>query len=379
MLDLAAYGVSPLRGFLPDEDPLAALPPAFAQWDELGRELPALILTGRVRSAVDDLDAPDLDLLTTPAELERAMLIISAIGMADIWAQEQPATVVPARLAIPWTGLADRVGRPPIITHASVVLNNWRRLDPDGGLDADNLACLQHFMGGMDEQWFFTSTAALEAAGAPVLRPLVEAKEGVANGDVDRVLDALEVVSRVLDDINRALLRVNERCDPYIFYHRIRPFLTGWDQTGLRFDGVNETPLHLHGGSAAQSSLIQAIDAGLGIEHRHPETLPFLTLMRDYMPPGHRRFIEDLAAGPSVSGMVAGVGSSAGLVEVFNHCVDQLDRFRRAHLAIAVRYIQRQGPGDGDAVGTGGTSFVPFLRQSRVETTEARVQVDDER
>ena len=373
MLNLAEYDVTPERGFLPAEDPLMQLPPAFAEWDRLSAELPYLVLTSRVRRTLANFETPDLDLLTTKGELERAMLIVSALCMAYIWTEEPAAEVLPAVLAVPWAAIAEKLGRPPMITHSSVVLNNWRRIDPNDGIHADNLACTQHFMGGMDEQWFFTATTALEATGAPALLPLVQAKAAAADGDVGRVTELLGVIQQVFSDVNVALLRIYEKCEPFIFYNRIRMFLTGWDQTGILFEGVSETPFKMHGGSAAQSTLLQAYDAALGIEHLHPETQPFLTLMREYMPPKHRQLVTDLADGLSIYDFVQTHKTDAPeLVAVFNQCIDELDQFRRAHMEIAVRYVLHQGKNGEDGLGTGGTSFVPFLSEARKETKAKR-------
>ncbi len=374
MLDFSKYDVDPIRGFLPAEDPLIDLPPAFAEWNRLANELPYLVLTSRVRRALADFETPDLALLQTTAELERAMQILCALGMAYIWTEEPAITRVPAPLAVPWAAVAARLGRPPIVTHATVVLNNWRRIDPNDGIHADNLACIQHFMGGMDEQWFFTATAALEGIGAPALLPLAQAKAAAAQGDTATVTTLLTSVNQIFMDVNAALLRIYEKCEPFIFYTRIRPFLTGWDKDGIIFEGVSNEPLKLHGGSAAQSSLIQAFDAGLGIEHLHPETQPFLLLMRDYMPPKHRRFVEDFAKGLSLYDFVQANKTTAPALETaFNACIDQLDAFRKAHMEVAVRYVLKQGKHGEDGLGTGGTSFVPFLSEARKETKAKRI------
>lgn len=371
--ELADYQVDPVRGFLPAEDPPLALPEPFAEWDHLGAELPYLLLTGRVRQRLKNFPTPPLDGLKTPGQLERAMLIVSALGMAYVWGGPEPVSRLPAALAVPWTRLARRLERPPIIAHASAVLNNWRRVNPDGPLEADNLACVQHFLGGMDEQWFFTATAGVERVGAPALPLLVEAKMAAEKGNAGAVLAALEAIIPIFEAVNAALLRMYERCDPHIFYHRVRPFLAGWDQQGLIYEGVSETPLRLHGGSAAQSSLIQAYDAALGIEHLHPETHPFLTLMREYMPPPHRDFIQRLGEGVSLHDFVTDRhAGNAGLRETFNTCVVNLDQFRKGHMELAVRYILHQSA-DDQGRGTGGTAFVPFLSRARKETQSRRI------
>jgi len=373
MLNLADYDVDPVRGFLPAEDPLTELPPEFSEWDRLGRELPYLLLTNRVRSTLATMTTPDLSLLTTNGELERAMQILSCLGMAYIWGEQPAVDRLPAALAVPWAAVADRLGRPPIVTHASVVLNNWRRLDPNDGINADNLACIQHFLGGMDEQWFFTATVELEAVGAAALLPLVEAKDGATSGNVGLVVKKLEQMQKVFKKVNVALLRIYERCDPHIFYYRIRPFMAGWNQDGLIFEGVSDTPSKLNGASAAQSSLFQAYDAGLGIEHLHPETQPFLTLMRDFMPLKHRQFVEELGAGESIYDFAqANKKESPQLVEAFNRCIDELDEFRKIHMEVAVRYVLKAAKEGEDGLGTGGTSFVPFLSEARKETKAKR-------
>ncbi|GHE41981.1 hypothetical protein [Streptomyces capitiformicae] len=89
--------------------------------------------------------------------------------------------------------------------------------------------------------------------------------------------EALLGIRDVVDKVTDAFLDVERWCDHYVFYHRIRPFLTGWSAPGLRFEGVDREPLVLAGGSAAQSSLIQAFDAGLDIPHPHGMTAGFLT------------------------------------------------------------------------------------------------------
>ncbi|MCW6004370.1 indoleamine 2,3-dioxygenase [Micromonospora sp. CPCC 205371] len=129
---------------------------------------------------------------------------------------------------------------------------------------------------------------------------------------------------------------------PTCFYHRIRPFLTGWPEPGLVYERVDETPRLLTGGSAAQSSLIQAFDAGLRIPHQHEVTGAFLRAMRAYMPLSHRRFLADLEAGPSIFDYVtARRGEHPRLVDAYNACVRAVGDLRAQHLGLTGRYISR--------------------------------------
>ncbi|MFM6022805.1 MAG: hypothetical protein ACKPER_07760, partial [Dolichospermum sp.] len=59
MINLSAYEIDPVRGFLPSEDPLTQLPPAFIAWEELSAHVPALLTAGKTRHVLDKM--PILD------------------------------------------------------------------------------------------------------------------------------------------------------------------------------------------------------------------------------------------------------------------------------------------------------------------------------
>lgn len=63
---------------------------------------------------------------------------------------------------------------PPVLTHTSLILNNWHRLDPSGPVRTDNLACNCRFLGGLDETWFYIATVEIEARGGGVFGALLQ-------------------------------------------------------------------------------------------------------------------------------------------------------------------------------------------------------------
>jgi hypothetical protein len=75
--------------------------------------------------------------------------------------------------------------------------------------------------------------------------------------------------------INAIFDRLPERCDPYICFRRVRPYIHGWQDNpalgpGLIYEGVVETggePRAFRGQTGAQSSIVPAMDALLGIRH----------------------------------------------------------------------------------------------------------------
>jgi len=372
--DFAAYQVDPVRGFLPSQYPLERLPAGFEAWERLASQLPALLLAGKAQPTLERLTSPDLNWLESDRQLQRAMLILSIFGNSYVWGGAKPATVIPRGLALPWWTVAEKLGQPPITTYASLVLYNWRLLDKNGPLDLSNLGALQLFFGGSDEQWFYLTSVAIEAKGAPALKAIVDARNAAAGGQVDDLADNLKRIASAFADMRETLLRVEEKCDPYIYYHRVRPFLAGWGEAGVIYEGISDAPQKFVGASAAQSSLLQSLDAGLGVTHRDDETYPFLLAMRRYMPPAHRGFIEALDDGPALRQFVLDRRQVApALCDLYNACIRALDNFRKKHMELAVRYISRQAPGAEETEGTGGANFAPFLSKVRKETKESEI------
>ena len=372
---LTDYRVDPERGFLPADDPLDALPPVFDPWERTASRLSALLTAGRLRAEVEGWPTLSTELLSNRAQKERAMLVLSMVGNAYVWGDSTPATIIPAPLALPWCAVASALGRPPIVSHASLVLQNWKRLDPRGELSLSNLATQVQMLGGMDESWFYLVTVAIEAEGAAALPLLAETTRQRVRQSTDALTSQLRRIETIVARLTPLLDRMRERCDPHIFYHRIRPFLAAWPAPGLVYEGVWDEPKVFAGGSAAQSSLLQALDAALGIAHPDERSGPFLMEMRDYMPPEHRAFVEALEATPSLRDLVSQSATrSPQLVHAYDGCVSALDRFRLAHLTMVHEYISKPAAASGEmAIGTGGTPYGQFLSQTQRETTRGRI------
>lgn len=65
---------------------------------------------------------------------------------------------------------------------------------------------------------------------------------------------------------------MTEKCDPRIYHQRVRAPMGGWRNNpalpkGLVYEGVSNEPVQLYGETGAQSSILHAFDAVLGISH----------------------------------------------------------------------------------------------------------------
>jgi indoleamine 2,3-dioxygenase len=380
---IADYGITEEFGYLPSYDPALSLSPGNEEWDQFGKDLPKLLMGTNFRQRVKNLPQFNIGKLNGEAEIQRAMLVLSYIGQAYQWSENEAATVMPAVLAKPWYEVGQLVGRPPILSYQSYASDNWRRFDKSGPIECGNIGLLQCFLGGQDEEWFILIHIEIEKKAGKALKAIEQAQEAVVSGDVEKVEAALIKLRTALTAMYEVLGRMPERCDPYIYFHRVRPYIFGWRNNpslpdGVVYEGVDQykgVGQKFRGETGAQSAIIPAMDGVLGIEHEKDELREYLMEMRTYMPPAHVAFIQAVEAGPSVRNFVTSTKKNS-LTELFNDCVELVANFRAMHLEYAGTYIHAQAqatPGNPSAVGTGGTPFMVYLRKHRDETKQQTI------
>jgi len=380
---IADYGITEEFGYLPTHDPAQSLSAGNEEWDQFGKDLPKLLMGTNFRKRVQALPKFNIDKLNGEAEIQRAMLVLSYIGQAYQWSDNQAATVMPQVLAKPWYEVGKLVGRPPILSYQSYASDNWRRFDKAGPIECGNIGLLQCFLGGQDEEWFILIHIDIEKKAGKALKAIEEAQAAVVAQDAEKVEAALIKMRAALSAMYEVLGRMPERCDPYIYFHRVRPYIFGWRNNpslpdGVVYEGVDEykgVGQKFRGETGAQSAIIPAMDGVLGIEHEKDELREYLMEMRTYMPPKHVAFIQAVEAGPSVRNFVTTIKKSS-LTQVFNDCIELVANFRAMHLQYAGTYIHAQAqatPGNPSAVGTGGTPFMIYLRKHRDETKKQTV------
>ncbi len=367
-------------GFLPNVDPIEKLPNAFHAWESLALELPKLLTTDHARETIEALPPFDTPSLTSLAEFERAMLLLSYLGHAYVWGQSNPADRLPAVVAKPWVFVAKKIGRPPVLSYASYALYNWRRLDPNKPIEIGNIVLLQNFLGGLDEEWFILVHVDIEAKAALGLRTMKYTHDAMKKSDDDQTLDHLKTMIDSLVAMNDTLNRMPESCDPYIYYNRVRPYIHGWKDNpalpnGLLYEGVEEyrgKPQFFKGETGAQSTIIPSYDIFLGITHENNPLKKHLDEMRLYMPPNHQRFLESLEKQPSLRKYIfEKTDRKNRFKKLYNDCVQLVTQFRHTHLSYAARYIQKQSQtslANPTTIGTGGTPFMEYLRKHLTET-----------
>lgn len=377
---LENYAMTAERGFLtPYDMNKVILPAIFAPIIQTGLSLSGLISSGRIRAFLKDL--PEIDMKAALACLDDAqkrMLMVhySFIVQAYVWGEAEAAKILPRNLAVPYCALAEATGQFPLLPYAAYTLDNWAKIDPEGDITLDNLRVIQNFLGGQDENWFILVHVAIEAQAGPALAAIPGLLRDLDARNAEGVRGGLRIILQAWDKINPVFDRMVERCDPYIYYHRVRPYIHGWKgnpalPNGLVYEGMFEDrPQQFRGQTGSQSSIVPVMDALFNIRHENDPLRAYLDELHAYRPPGHRMFIEDVAARSTLRSFIQG-SNRADLVRLYNQCVDHVQKFRTRHLEYAANYINRQArdsEGNPVDIGTGGTPFMKYLKKHRDES-----------
>ncbi|EJN58081.1 PrnB family protein [Halogranum rubrum] len=368
-LDYARFDVSPTRGFVPDTDPLrsfgADVDDSLRTLDEVADSLPQRLENDTLRATVRGLQAPPSDCFDdlSHEELLRLYSLTGFLANAYVHKLDGPSVdSIPSGVAIPLYESTARLGRTPVLSYDGYVLYNWARLDDGRGLDPTNVDTLTKFVALRDEQWFVAIHVAIESTAGPALGAVGEAQQGVRDGDDERVAAALDRMEGSLATLERILGRMPERNTPENYGRTFRHYLKPLSE--VEYEGVPELdgPQSYRGASGAQSSLLPALDAALGVDHGDNPLVSHLRTLRKDMPPSHRSFIEAAADGPSIRDYVA---DDERLRATYNDCLERMVAFRDLHTDIVTQYLTVPL---GETTGTGGTPYGDYLEMFTQDT-----------
>ena len=358
-------------GFLPNKIS-TLLSNEFDDVEHIAKNLPKILANNQIEYEVLNLETEKNISNLSIDELERAMLLYSYIGHGYIWGGTSIEKVIPKNISKTWYKISQKLDRPPILSYASYALNNWKLQDVNKPFDLENIRILQNFLGGIDEDWFIMIHIAIEHEAKEILNNL-KTYYLDKNKDQSYLENALVSIKK----INQIMNRMPEKCDPFIYYNRVRPYIFGWKNNpatpnGVIYEGVEEyggTPQLFRGETGAQSSIVPALDALLGVTHSNDPLKEYLDEMRLYMPKEHRNLLNDLDQW-SENNRDKSIREDSSVV-LSDEIVKEVHAFRNKHLEYAKIYIHEQSlsnQNNSNVVGTGGTPFMKYLDKHLQET-----------
>eukprot|EP01006_Ploeotia_vitrea_P039509 TRINITY_DN66355_c7_g3_i1.p1 TRINITY_DN66355_c7_g3~~TRINITY_DN66355_c7_g3_i1.p1 ORF type:complete len:487 (+),score=-2.02 TRINITY_DN66355_c7_g3_i1:218-1462(+) len=403
--------MSTVRGFIPDLSPgTLKLPEPFTPWENAAQQLAKLIpektfVASGIIQGLPLLDAealfsasPSTNWVTNEALIRRAHVLLTFLTQGYLFEQANdapPTSVLPPQLAVPWEKISRKLGVPCAITHTSCDVWNWvvcadthaanSGVDTAGAdsthqssepTDPNRIRVSFSMTGLRDEEWFFCSSTAIQTLAGSLMGSCWRLRVMSPNLPRHDVHDLLTRLFPVLVHITDILRNLRRHCHPDGFYNVLRPLLQGSATLpdGLQLQGVpdDENPqnwkvIRYQGASAAQSPVIQVLDSVLGILHS-PKEQKVLESCRQYLPAGHRRFVDYLCSSwPLSVREFVNQQNDAGLTSIFDQCVQQLVTFRKTHMGIVKTHILAQKaklkPENGATLGTGGSELEEFLQK----------------
>ncbi len=390
--------ISKRNGFLPTAAPLTELPAASdlnIQLNQIAKNLPELLKKKILRATVNKLNTifPDpIILLENDHQPQKriAILLLTMLAQSYVWEDfENPSTIIPAVIAKPLYQFCKQEQRFPTLTYADYILYNWRLRNSHQGIVPENIEPIFTFTGTKDEAWFIKIHVAIEAAASAALEPafnaylLANTIGSVDKGKEKELILLFEKIQTSLEATTIVLKRMYEQCQPDYFWNTLRLYLNGWEkvkspttaEVGVRFEGVatkDKLPSHSYkGSSGAQSSIIPALDAALGVKHEMNGMFKTLQEFKSYMPTEHQILISVLSRGKIHA--VVQRSESTELFSAWEKAVKQITLFRGGHMGLVVNYLHSPAAKTGikpdEIVGTGGTPITEYLG-SRHQTTQ---------
>lgn len=378
-----------MDGFLGTHEPLKSFTTpsnSLKNLENIATEIPKLLLTGSLQKQINNLDTNAFCIdavVEDPANINLAMNFLSFLSHAYIWGDNEPHDKLPQVLAAPWVKAARILERPPILSYASYCLENWYKVNSKQGISLENVALITNFLGGVDEDWFVTIHVCIEDAARGAILAAKSISQLDESSTSDELINDLINIRDSMRKVNMIFKRMPEKCDPYIYYHRVRPFIFGTKDNpdlpnGLVYEGeFDNRPQFFRGETGAQSSIIPSLDGALQIKHTNDNLRHYLNEMRDYMPKLHRDFISELEKTSKVRLLIK---DSSAATSCYNECLEEIRAFRSLHLEYAGTYIHKQsqiknpfGRGGSTITGTGGTPFMSYLKKHRDETADQKI------
>lgn len=355
------------RGFLPIQDPdtRLTLGERFEILDQIGHDLPSLLLEPEFRSYMRGQILPEWPHRNIPPKLlPQAQLYYLRLGfIASGYINQigQPVThSLPANIARPLCLIADLLARPPMLSYDGYALYNWKRFDRDKAVALGNIDTVQNFVHLYDEHWFILVHVEIEALAAQIIDAMITLEHENGFNRREAVDNSLQQIAAVLDKILNVLRRIPEKMSDELYFSRFRPYI------GQFHDVVYESMgqvVNFRGETGAQSSVMPMLVEFMKIPHQPNRLINHLKDMRHYMPKAHVVWLDEVHAMPDIR--------SVASPEYFNQVLEKMAEFREVHYHWAIKYIARRG---NDQHGTGGTPYLKWLKYLIDETRHHQIK-----
>jgi len=286
---------------------------------------------------------------------------------------------VPRNVAQPLCVVAAKLHVFPFLDyHYAYAACNYRRKDPAGGLEWQNLDLCCKFAGTKDEIGFIGVHIDINQYGGDLVKSIFNTLRGLAEKDPVLVTQSLKANYETMQSMNTRRRQMWE-ASAYKNYNDFRIFIMGTKQNddifgedGICYEGVGEDGSLLpddapdsasrravyRGQTGAQDDIIPTEDIFLNIHRYYPENklTEYLLDLRQYRPRVIQEFFADLHEG--AKDIVSRLGDNVEALIFLLGSVEQVYLFRNGHWQFIIRYIMGNTKYD---TATGGTPITQWV------------------
>jgi len=376
--NLKKYDISKY-GFLPEKC-VTDLPTDFVYITNLLK----LFDDSQYKKIIQDLDLqkqPDLEILNF-CQLKYLYSILSMIIHRYMWNNlDNIISELPHHIGMLFVDVAKKINIVPCLTHASVDLYNWKLIDETIPFSLDNITTINTMILDKDsshESWFYLIMIAIEGIGGDAIIAMEKIYKELYKyyPSYSIITEELHKINNIIFESNKIISRIYEKCDPEVFYNKLRIFLNGTNNSlfknGLQIRNT-DIILSYTGGSGAQSSLIQLYDIFFSIKHN----CKFLDDMRNYMPKIHSEYLTYAETRNTIKNFLSNNHLSTDecieITKLFNMCIKNLTKFRSNHRKLIMDYIMKFVKENTENKGTGGSNPIEFTTELLNTTISSKI------
>jgi len=381
------FAVNPQNGFLPQAPPIQQLSYPYTALQRLIDDMPIvkddgtkglLAHEGAIEKAVNEL--PDLldqvsqenDPMRLQALFRSYAFITSAYTLAPAHftflktgKYGKAHNRLPAQVARPFVAVSEKMEVFPWLDyHYAYSLGNYKKLNPGGGFNWENLGMCAKFSGMPDERGFIMLHVDINQYSPQLIAGIEKTLNATHPAEKTAGLAMVHQASKAANERRRLMWEASR----WKHYNDFRVFIMGIQGNeeifgeGLIYEGVSEDYRQYRGQTGAQDNIIPTLDIFSGIINFYPqnELTQYLLDLRQYRPTCIQRFLEDLrlhmTRHPLIEAL-ADANLTDGLISLLG-ILDEVYAFRNGHWQFVQKYIMANTV---YPKATGGTPIISWI------------------
>lgn len=382
------FSVDSINGFLPIKQPLITLPKAYSPLQELLTQMPILTdqnqegllaREGAIEDYVHKLPnfINQVNLETNPfvqqALFRAYAFVASAYTLAPAYhyylkygTYGKAHGKLPKNISQPFVSVASQLDVYPWLDyHYAYSLGNYKKLDPNGGMNWENLGMCVKFSGLPDECGFIMLHVDINQYSPALIGGVFEALDSNNSESLNHALEGLVATMKNINSRRKLMWEASR----WKHYNDFRAFIMGIKgnddifENGLVYQGVWDEPKAFRGQTGAQDNIIPTMDIFSGVIANYPENdlTRYLMDLRSYRPKCIQQFLEDLRKimfQKPLVGTLKNQNNQKGAICLLE-LLEEIYLFRNGHWQFVQKYIMQNTAYPKATGGTPITSWIP--------------------